>query len=51
MIAVAIAVSTSLVRATEEQEETLADKLKKLFVRPTPIYIGREKGTANGRCK
>ena len=36
LIATALAMSVAVARATEEKEETLGDKLKKLFVRPTP---------------
>jgi peptidoglycan DL-endopeptidase CwlO len=36
MIAVAFAIGIPFARATEEKEETLGDKFKKLFVRPTP---------------
>ena len=38
-----IAISTVVVRGTEEQEETFGDKLKKLFVRPTPTPKPRKK--------
>jgi cell wall-associated NlpC family hydrolase len=43
VIAMTIAISTVVVRATEEQEETFGDKLKKLFVRPTPTPKPRKK--------
>lgn len=33
---IALALSVNFSRATEEKEETFGDKLKKLFVRPTP---------------
>ncbi|PYK85045.1 MAG: hypothetical protein DME41_00440 [Verrucomicrobia bacterium] len=31
-----IAISTGVVRGTEEQDESFGQKLKRLFVRPTP---------------
>src|SRR5205823_5578366 len=38
-----IAISTVVVRGTEEQEETFGDKIKKLFVRPAPTPKHRKK--------
>jgi cell wall-associated NlpC family hydrolase len=47
VIAMTIAISTGVVRATEEQEETFGDKFKKLFVRPTPTPQHRKKKKAS----
>jgi len=43
LMAVAVVISVPIARATEEQEETLGDKLKHLFVRPTPTPKPRKK--------
>ena len=43
LIATALALSVAAVRATEEKEETLGDKLKKLFVRSTPTPKPKKK--------
>jgi peptidoglycan DL-endopeptidase CwlO len=43
VIAVTIAMSTAVARGTQEQEESFGDKLKKLFVRPTPTPKHRKK--------
>ena len=43
MIAVALLTGAPFARATEEKEETLGDKLKHLFVRPTPTPKARKK--------
>ena len=43
----AIAMSTVVVRGTEEQEETFGDKLRKLFVRPAPTPKHRKKKIAS----
>jgi peptidoglycan DL-endopeptidase CwlO len=42
LVAVTITMSAALSRATEEKEETLGDKLKKLFVRPAPTPTPRK---------
>jgi peptidoglycan DL-endopeptidase CwlO len=47
VIAMTIAISTVVVRGTEEQEETFGDKIKKLFVRPTPTPKPRKKKKAS----
>jgi cell wall-associated NlpC family hydrolase len=47
VIAMTIAISTVVVRGTEEQGETFGDKFKKLFVRPTPTPKPRKKKKAS----
>jgi cell wall-associated NlpC family hydrolase len=42
LVAVTITLSVGMTRATGEQEETLGDKIKKLFVRPTPTPTPRK---------
>src|SRR5437764_6724671 len=43
LMAVALALSAPFARATEEKEETLGDKFKKLFSRPTSTPKHRKK--------
>jgi cell wall-associated NlpC family hydrolase len=43
VVAMTIAMSTAVVRGTQEQEESFGDKLKKLFIRPTPTPKPRKK--------
>ena len=43
VIATTLVMSAAVARATEEQEETLGDKLKKLFVRSTPTPTPKPK--------
>jgi peptidoglycan DL-endopeptidase CwlO len=42
LVAVTITMSAALTYATEEKEETLVDKFKRLFVRPTPTPTPRK---------
>ena len=43
LVATAITMTVGLASATEEKQETLGDKLKKLFVRPTPSPTPRKR--------
>jgi peptidoglycan DL-endopeptidase CwlO len=51
MIALAVAIDAPLVRATEEKEETLGDKLKHIFVRPTPTPKSHKKKKTSAASK
>jgi peptidoglycan DL-endopeptidase CwlO len=47
VIAMTIAISTVVVRGTQEREETFGDKLRKIFVRPAPTPKHRKKKKAS----
>src|SRR5207244_11563088 len=47
VIAMTVAMSTALVRGTQEQGESFGDKLKNFFVRPKPTPKHRKKKKAS----
>jgi peptidoglycan DL-endopeptidase CwlO len=51
IVGLAFAINASLARATEEKEETLGDKLKHIFVRPTPTPKSHKKKKTSAASK